>query len=101
MSPGADSRVLLLSLPPRPRQYRKSFEAYTEMGFAYLVTQNSSLAIIFLEYALNSISAKSRVLACGDQKCCLDTVSSVKGLRALKSGLNLEFACFHFHPCSS
>lgn len=101
MSLGVGSRVLLLSLPPRPRQYRESFEAYTEMGFAYLVTQNSSLAITFLEYALTSMSAKSRVFACGeDQKCCLDTVSSVKGLRALKSGLNLV-CMFALYPCSS
>lgn len=84
MSRGAVSWVQLLTFPPRPRQYRESFEAYTEMGLAYLITQNSCLAITFLEYAFNSMSAKSRVLASGeDQKCWAGHSVQCKGLTVL------------------
>ena len=55
-----------------------------------------SLAITFLEYPLNIMSESSRVLA-GGEKPAGNSVHG-KGLRALKSGLNSESTCLHFHP---
>ena len=55
-----------------------------------------SLAITFLEYPLNIMSESSRVLA-GGEKPAGNSVHG-KGLRALKSGLNSETTCLHFHP---
>ena len=61
--------------------------------------QHKSLAITFLEYPLNTMSANSRALASGEkQKHWAGDSIHGKGGRALKSGLNLESTCLHFHP---
>lgn len=66
---GVVSLVLLLTFSLRLGQDRALRPTPTWV-WASSATQNSSLAISFMEYALNMMSIKSRVLASEEEQKC-------------------------------